>query len=78
MVSKRYLERIGLDEDQIGMVMDALEAESKYRDILLSEGVHPSAVGSVLRVTYPTQIDFHDPALREKVRVEWSGLIVKK
>ena len=78
MIDNTFLQRIGLNENQIRLVNDGLDRESRYRRILLQEGVSPGAVESVIRSTKFEEVDLsNEDLLREKVRVEWDGLIVK-
>lgn len=79
MIDNVFLQRIGLIEDQITILMDALDKESRYRRILLQEGISPGAVESVIRVTNLEEVDLeNEDLLRLKVRAEWNGLIVGK
>ena len=79
MIDNGFLQRIGLNEDQITLLNDALKRESRYRQILLQEGVKPGAVESVIRATKLEEVDLNnEDLLRLKVRAEWDGLIVRK
>ena len=79
MIDKAFLQRIGLNEDQITLLTDALNKESRYRQILLQEKVNPGAVEPIIRVTKLEEIDFRDEdLLREKIGVEWADFIPKK
>lgn len=78
MIDTVFLQRIGLNEDQIRLLKDGIDRESRYRQILLQEGVNPGAVESVIRATKLEEVDLsNEDLLREKVRVEWDGLIMK-
>ena len=75
MIDNKFLQRIGLDENQITLLTDALRRESRYREILLQEGVHCSCVEKVVRMTKLEEVDFsNEDLLREKVRAEWQPL----
>ena len=79
MIDKKFLQHIGLDENQITLLTDALRKESRYREILLQEGVSPSCVEAVVRVTKLEEVDLsNEDLLREKVRAEWSPLRLRK
>lgn len=79
MVDKKFLQHIGLTEDQVTLLSEALYKESRYRAILLQEGVSPSCVEAVVRVTKLEEIDLsNEDLLREKVRAEWSPLRLRK
>lgn len=78
MIDTVFLQRIGLNEDQIRLLKDGIDRESRYRQILLQEGVNPGVVESVIRATKLEEVDLsNEDLLREKVRVEWDGLIMK-
>lgn len=78
MIDTVFLQRIGLNEDQIRLLKDGIDRESRYRQILLQEGVNPGVVESVIRSTKLEEVDLsNEDLLREKVRVEWDGLIMK-
>lgn len=79
MIDKKFLQYIGLDENQITLLTDALRKESRYREILLQEGVYYKAVEKVVRATKLEEIDLsNEDLLREKVRAEWSPLSLGK
>ena len=76
MVDRKFLEGLGLTEEQVSVIGDALDRESKYRQILLSEKVSPGVVELIIRTTDFNEIDLSDePLLREKVRAEWEQFI---
>lgn len=78
MIDKAFFQRIGLNEDQISILTDALNRESQYRKILLQEGISPGVVENVIRVTGLEEVDLdNEKLLREKVRAEWKDFIVK-
>lgn len=79
MIDKKFLQHIGLSEDQIILLTDALRRESRYREILLQEGVYYKVVEKVVRATKLEDIDLsNEDLLREKVRAEWSPLSLRK
>lgn len=79
MVNREFLEGLGLTEEQVSVICDALDRESRYRRILLDEKVSPGAVELIIRTTDLNEIDLSDePLLREKVRAEWEQLIPKE
>lgn len=79
MVDRKFLQQIGLTEDQVTLLSDALRKESRYREILLQEGVSPSCVEKVVRATKLEEIDLsNEDLLREKVRAEWQPLRIRK
>ena len=78
MIANIFLQEIGLNEDQITLLLDRLGVVSRYREILLQEGVSSGCVEKILRVTSPEEVDFsNEDLLREKVRAEWGALIPK-
>ena len=78
MIDKELFCQIGLNADQISILEDALNKEKRYRQILLLEGVSPRVVESIIRTTKLEEIDLdNEDLLREKVKVEWSDMIVK-
>lgn len=78
MIDKAFLQRIGLNEDQITILTDALNKESRYRQILLQENVSPGVVEPIIRATKLEEIDLsNEDLLREKVKAEWKDMIVK-
>lgn len=79
MISNKYLHGIGLDDGQICLLRDALGKESRYREILLQEGVDYRAVEKVVRMTDIDEIDLqNEDLLRIKVRAEWNPLSVRR
>lgn len=76
MVDRKFLEGLGLTEEQVSLIGDALDRESRYRRILLDENVNPGTVELILRATDLNEVDFsNESLLREKVRVEWEQFI---
>ena len=74
MIDKAFLQRIGLSEDQIIILTDALDKESKYRQILGSE--HVGHIESIMKLTDMSEIDLSNEALlREKIRAEYADMI---
>lgn len=77
MISRKYMERIGLTEDQITLLMDAQEKESRFRRILESENVtHTEAI---IKLTDMETLDLsNEDLIREKVRIEYGDMIRRK
>lgn len=74
MIDEAFLQRIGLSEDQISILSEEIEKESRFRQILESE--HVGHIESIMRLTNMSEIDFENEALlREKIRVEYADLI---
>ena len=79
MIDSAFLKRIGLTADQITVLTDALTCESRYRQILIQEGVSLGAVEPIIRATRIEEVDLtNEPLLREKLRIEWSDFILNK
>lgn len=79
MISREYLERLELTEDQITLLMDAMSKESRYRQILSQERVTPSIIEPIMRTVDLEKVDFsNEDLLREKIRIEWADMIPKK
>lgn len=79
MVDRKYLERLGLKEGQITLLMEALKKESRYRDLLGKERVSPAVVESILKVTDLEKVDLsNEDLIREKIRLEWGEFIPKQ
>jgi len=78
MIDNNFLQRIGLTEEQITILRDAMNKESRYRRILFQENVSPGVIEPIIRATKLEEIDFSNEALlREKVKAEWKDMIVK-
>jgi hypothetical protein len=76
MINTAFLQRIGLNDDQITILMDALEKESRYRKILGSE--HVGHIEAIMRITDMDEIDLsNEELLREKIRIEYDDMIPK-
>ena len=70
MIDAAFLNRIGLNEDQVKQLTDAMNCESRYRQILIQEGVSLGAVEPIIRATRLEEVDLtNEPLLREKLRV---------
>lgn len=77
MISREYMERVGLNEDQITLLMEAQDKESKYRRLLESE--HCSHIEAIVRLTDMDSLDLSDEALiREKIRIEYDDMIPRQ
>ena len=74
MISRRYMQRQGLTEDKITLLMKVQEKESKYRRLL--ESVHCTHIEAIVRNTDIETLDFgNEELLREKIRAEWGAFI---
>ena len=74
MIDNEYLQRIGLNEDQITLLRDRLDKESRYRKILGSE--HVTHIEEIMKLEDVETIDLENEALlREKIRVEYDDMI---
>ena len=79
MVDRKYLERLGLKEGQITLLMDALEKESKFRSLLGKERVSSAVIESIMKVTDLENMDLsNEDLIREKIRLEWGEFIPKQ
>ena len=79
MISREYMERLELTDDQITLLMDTLRKESKYREILAQERVTPTVIESIMKTVDLEKVDFsNEDLIRELVKVEWSDFILKK
>lgn len=77
MISRGYMERLGLTEDQITLLMDAQEKESRFRRLLESE--HCIHTESIVRLTDLESLDLSDEELvREKIRIENADMIPRQ
>ena len=77
MISREYMERLGLTEDQITLLMDAQNKESKYRRLLESE--HCTHIEAIVRLTDMESLDLSNEELvREKIRVEYDDMIPRQ
>ena len=67
MIDNEFLQRIGLNEDQITILRDRLDKESKYRKILGSE--HVTHIEEIMKLEDIESIDLENEALlRERCR----------
>lgn len=74
MIDNKYLQEIGLNEDQITLLRDRLDRESKYRKILGSE--HVMHIEEIMKLTDIDSIDFdNEDLLRLKIRTEYDDMI---
>ncbi len=79
MISREYLERLELNEDQITLLMDAMKKESRYRQLLSQERVSPTVIEAIMRTVDLEKVDFsNEDLIRELIRVEWADMIPKK
>lgn len=73
MIDDKYLRSIGLDDKQVSLLKDALRRESRYRVILLQEGMEPKAAEVITRGTKLEDIDLdNEDLLRIKIRQQWN------
>ena len=77
MISREYMERLGLNEDQITLLMEAQDKESRYRRLLESE--HCTHIEAIVRLTDMDSLDLSDEKLvREKIRIEYDDMIPRQ
>ena len=77
MISREYMERLGLTEDQITLLMDAQNKESKYRRLLESE--HVLHIEAIMRLTDLEKLDLsNEDLVREKIRIEYEDMIPRQ
>lgn len=73
------MERLGLTEDQITLLSEAMGKESRYRQLLSQEGVTPSVIELIIRIEDMEKLDLsNEDLIREKIRIEWEDMIPKK
>ena len=73
MIDDKYLQSIGLDDKQVSLLKDALHRESRYREILLQEGMDPKAAEVIARGTRLEDVDLdNEDLLRIKIRQQWN------
>lgn len=78
MIDERYLEGIGLTQDQTTAIMNAVETERVFHRILCEEGISPLIAGKIIKSTAFDEIDVSNlPLLRLKIRQTWEGFITK-
>ena len=71
------MERLGLNEDQITLLMEAQDKESRYRRLLESE--HCTHIEAIVRLTDMDSLDLSDEKLvREKIRIEYDDMIPRQ
>ena len=76
MVDRKYLEELGLDEDQIARLMDRLNKESRFRQLLGQAGVTNVELISI--ATDIREVDFsNERLLKEKILIEFGDMIPK-
>ena len=79
MISREYMERLGLTEDQISAVGDAMKEESRFRRLLFRSGIAFGAVDPIVRATSIEDVRSQsDDLLTEKIKAEYPDLIMKK
>lgn len=77
MVSREYMESLGLNEDQITLLMDAQEKESRFRRLLESE--HCTHIEAIVRLTDMDSLDLsNEDLIREKIRIEYDDMIPRQ
>ena len=77
MISREYMERLGLTEDQITLLSEAMKKESRYRRLLESE--HCTHIEAIVRLTDMDSLDLSDEKLvREKIRIEYDDMIPRQ
>ena len=77
MVSREYMESLGLNEDQITLLMDAQEKESRFRRLLESE--HCTHIEAIVRQTDMDSLDLsNEDLIREKIRIEYDDMIPRQ
>ena len=79
MISREYMERLGLTEDQITLLSEAMKKESRYRQLLSQERVSPTIIEAIMRTEDLEKVDFsNEDLIREKIKTEWADMIPKK
>lgn len=79
MISREYMERLGLTEDQITLLSEAMKKESRYRQLLTQERVSPTIIEDIMRNEDLEKVDFSNEELvREKIRVEYDDMIPRQ
>ena len=78
MIDNNFLQRIGLTAEQITILRDAMNKESRYRRILFQEKISPGVIEPIIKATKLEEIDFsNENLLREKVRTEWKDMMIE-
>ena len=71
------MERLGLNEDQITLLMEAQDKESRYRRLLESE--HCTHIEAIVRLTDMDSLDLsNEDLIREKIRIEYDDMIPRQ
>ena len=74
MIDNKFLQQIGLTEDQITILLEALDKESRFRKLLESE--HVGHIETIMKLMDMNKIDLSNEALlREKIRIEYDDMI---
>ena len=77
MISRKYMESLGLSEDQISLLMEAQDRETRFRRLLELE--HCTHIEAIIRSTDLEKLDFtHEDLLREKIRLEYEDMIPRQ
>lgn len=76
MVSEKYLQKIGLNDEQIMQITNVMQKESRYRRLMYDAGIMPSVIEKLMSVTELSDADLSNEALTvEKIRAEWPDMI---
>ena len=79
MISREYMERLGLTEDQITLLSEAMKKESRYRQLLSQERVSPTIIEAIMRTEDLEKVDFsNEDLIREKIRIEYEDMIPRQ
>ena len=77
MIKREFMEGIGLNEEQITLLKEALDKENKVLSMLVKEKVYYPQL--VLRTLDTVALDISNEALlREKIRIEYKDIIPVK
>lgn len=77
MIKREFMEGIGLNEEQITLLKEALDKENKVLSMLVTEKVYCPQL--VLRTLDTVDLDISNEALlREKIRIEYKDIIPVK
>ena len=78
MIDSKFLRGLGLTEDQISAVGDAMKEESRFRRLLFRSGIAFGAVDPIVRATSIEDVRSQsDDLLIEKIKAEYSDFIPK-
>lgn len=78
MVTDKYIDSLGIDEDKAEALKTALRKDSFYRKCLHKAGIYPTLVEKILQLTDTSKLDESQPEITiEKARVEWAEYIPK-